>query len=115
MCALQVWNEEDAEDEVLGMVARTGLRTTVGRLLRQVMCPVHTIEPHKDTFVAVSCHRWPDLMRLFELPGLLELPGLFELQGLCQEPSGPNALSCLLTCAITVASVHRDLEQHQSW
>ena len=50
----QVWNEEDAEDDVLGMVVRTGLRTTVGNLLRQVMCPVHTAEPHKDTFVVVS-------------------------------------------------------------
>ena len=37
------------------MVVRTGLRTTVGNLLRQVMCPVHTAEPHKDTFVVVSC------------------------------------------------------------
>lgn len=50
----QVWNEEDAEDEVLAMVARTGLRTTVGNLLRQVMCPVHAVEPRKDTFVTVS-------------------------------------------------------------
>ncbi len=49
-----MWNEEDAEDEVLGMVVRTGLRTTVGNLLRQVMCPVHTAEPQKDTFVVVS-------------------------------------------------------------
>lgn len=49
-----MWNEEDAEDEVLGMVVRTGLWTTVGNLLRQVMCPVHTAESHKDTFVIVS-------------------------------------------------------------
>lgn len=36
------------------MVVRTGLGTTVGNLLRQVMCPVHTAEPRKDTFVIVS-------------------------------------------------------------
>ncbi|DBA90734.1 TPA: hypothetical protein ACH3X1_003944 [Trebouxia sp. C0004] len=62
----QVWNEEDTEDEVLGMVVRTGLRTTVGNLLRQVMCPVHTAEPHKDTFVV-------DLLRFYAFAFLLQL------------------------------------------
>ena len=51
---LQVWNEEDAEDEVLAMVARTGLRTTVGNLLRQVVSPAYASQPRKDTFVVVS-------------------------------------------------------------
>ena len=50
----QMWNEEDGEDEVLAMVARTGLRTTVGRLLQQVMTSVHATPPRMDTFVAVS-------------------------------------------------------------
>ncbi|KAL0046765.1 hypothetical protein WJX82_009387 [Trebouxia sp. C0006] len=62
----QVWNEEDPEDEVLGMVVRTGLRTTVGNLLRQVMCPVHTAEPHKDTFVV-------DLLRFYAFAFVLQL------------------------------------------
>ncbi|KAL0030950.1 hypothetical protein WJX79_003464 [Trebouxia sp. C0005] len=62
----QVWNDEDAEDEVLAMVVRTGLRTTVGNLLRQVTCPVHTAEPHKDTFVV-------DLLRFYAFAFLLQL------------------------------------------
>lgn len=37
---LQVWNEEDPEDEVLAMVVRTGLCTTMGSMLRQVMNPL---------------------------------------------------------------------------
>ena len=50
----QMWNEEDAGDEVLAMVARTGLRTTVGSLLQQVMTSVHATPPRMDTFIAVS-------------------------------------------------------------
>lgn len=54
----QVWNEEDADEEVLAMVARTGLRTTVGALLRQVLNPMHLTEYRKDPFVKVgfTCH-----------------------------------------------------------
>ena len=53
-----MWNEEDAEDEVLAMVARTGLKTTVGNLLRQVMSAVQATQSRKDTFVVVSlCHK----------------------------------------------------------
>ncbi|DBA65621.1 TPA: hypothetical protein ACH3X2_002681 [Trebouxia sp. C0005] len=33
----QVWNEEDAEDEVLAMVVRTGLCTSMGSMMRQVV------------------------------------------------------------------------------
>lgn len=32
----QVWNEEDAEEEVLAMVARTGLHTSMGSMMRQI-------------------------------------------------------------------------------
>ena len=49
----QVWNEEDADEEVLAMVVRTGLRTTVGALLRQVLNPMHLTEHRKDPFVRV--------------------------------------------------------------
>ena len=49
----QVWNEEDAEDEVLAMVVRTGLRTTVGNLMREVMSPAHAATLRKDIFVIV--------------------------------------------------------------
>ena len=35
-----MWNEEDPEDEVLAMVVRTGLCTTMGSMLRQVMNPL---------------------------------------------------------------------------
>ena len=54
----QVWNEEEADEEVLAMVARTGLRTTVGTLLRQVLNPMHLAEHRKDVFVRVgfTCH-----------------------------------------------------------
>ena len=58
-----MWNEEDAEDEVLAMVARTGLRTTMGNLLRQVMCPLHATRSSQDTFVVVSIpHRLKPLV-----------------------------------------------------
>ncbi len=34
---VQVWNEQDAEEEVLAMVARTGLCTSMGSMMRQVL------------------------------------------------------------------------------
>ena len=39
----QVWNEDNADEEVLAMVVRTGLRTTMGDMLRQVMAPVNDV------------------------------------------------------------------------
>lgn len=55
---LQVWNEECAEDEVLAMVVRTGLCTTMGSMLRQVMNPLNQGsfgEWTSDLFLPV-CH-----------------------------------------------------------
>ena len=50
-----MWNETDAEEEVLAMVVRTGLNTTMGHMLRQVMAPLNNINAMKDPFVVVSC------------------------------------------------------------
>lgn len=36
LATMQVWNEEDAEDEVLAMIVRTGLHTSMGGMMRQV-------------------------------------------------------------------------------
>ncbi|KAL0045371.1 hypothetical protein WJX82_005179 [Trebouxia sp. C0006] len=47
----QVWNEEDSEDEVLAMVVRTGLRSTMGNMLREVTSPLHQEPRHTDTFL----------------------------------------------------------------
>ena len=52
---MQMWNEEDPEEEVLVMVARTGLRTTMGRLLRQVMSPMQMTRHRVDPFMKVCC------------------------------------------------------------
>lgn len=35
----QVWNLEDAEDEVLAMVVSTGLNTCMGSMVRQLIAP----------------------------------------------------------------------------
>lgn len=45
----QVWNEMAAEEEVLALVTRTGLHTSMGTMLRQVMTPT----PSTDPFVKV--------------------------------------------------------------
>ncbi len=50
----QVWNESNAEDEVLVMVVRTGLCTTMGNMLRQVTNPLHNTQLYKDPFLRVS-------------------------------------------------------------
>ena len=50
---VQVWNPEDAEDEVLAMVCRTGLNTQMGSMVRELVTPT-TLSARKDTFVKVS-------------------------------------------------------------
>jgi len=54
----QVWNESNAEDEVLVMVVRTGLCTTMGNMLRQVTNPLHNTQLYKDPFLRVSQLLW---------------------------------------------------------
>lgn len=51
----KVWNETNAEEEVLAMVVRTGLSTTMGDMLRQVMAPLNDTDSTRDPFVVVSC------------------------------------------------------------
>ncbi|KAL0023496.1 hypothetical protein WJX79_002152 [Trebouxia sp. C0005] len=46
----QVWNPEDAEDEVLAMVCRTGLNTQMGSMVRELVTPT-TLSARKDNFV----------------------------------------------------------------
>lgn len=54
MWLVQVWNEGSSEDEVLVMVVRTGLCTTMGTMLRQVTKPPNRFQIHKDPFLKVS-------------------------------------------------------------
>lgn len=45
-----MWNEEDSEDEVLAMVVRTGLYTSMGAMMRQV---VYNAKPAKNLLIKV--------------------------------------------------------------
>jgi len=49
-----VWNEEDAEEEVLAMVVRTGLCTSMGSMMRQV---VYNAMPTRNLLMRVSCRK----------------------------------------------------------
>ena len=48
---MQVWNEEDVEDEVLAMVVRTGLHTSMGEMMRQV---VYNAMPARNRLIRVG-------------------------------------------------------------
>ena len=50
---IQVWNPDSPEDEVLVMVCRTGLRTTIGEMIRELIAPSRVIK-QKNAFVPVS-------------------------------------------------------------
>ena len=50
-----MWNEEDAEDEELAMVVRTGLCTSMGSMMRQV---VHNGIPTRNLLLRVSRKNW---------------------------------------------------------
>ena len=54
LAGAQVWNERHAQEEVLGMVVRTGLYITMGTMLRQVMAPLNAVEHLKDPAIVVS-------------------------------------------------------------
>jgi len=58
-----VWNESNAEDEVLVMVVRIGLCTTMGNMLRQVTNPLHNTQLYKDPFLRVSQLLWHQGLR----------------------------------------------------
>ncbi|KAL0021224.1 hypothetical protein WJX79_004043 [Trebouxia sp. C0005] len=47
----QVWNEEDPEDEVLALVVRTGFNSTMGNMLRQIVCPIDSVKWKQDPFL----------------------------------------------------------------
>lgn len=53
MWYVQVCNVEDAEDEVLAMVVRTGLNTTMGAMVRQLIAPIN-VKQDKEPFEPVS-------------------------------------------------------------
>ena len=91
----QVWSEDQADEEVLAMVVRTGLCTAMSDMLRQVMTPLNETSPFKDPFLIVCMFQiagrrycwWPQIMNCllmhfqpttdlvqchwFALPGLL--------------------------------------------
>ena len=47
-----MWNAEDAADEALAMVVRTGINSTLGTLVKQLIVPTHL--PQADPFMIVS-------------------------------------------------------------
>ena len=49
----QVWNLEDAEDEVLAMVVRPGLNTCMGSMVRQLIAPTR-LQLEASPFVEVT-------------------------------------------------------------
>ena len=51
---LQVWNDEDPDDEVLAMVVRTGCNSTIGNMLRRAVRPSHFLSA-TDSLVKASC------------------------------------------------------------
>ena len=52
-CAtLQVWNPDFPENEVLVMVCRTGMNTTMGTMIRELVAPSKVYE-EKDPFMSV--------------------------------------------------------------
>ncbi|DBA94074.1 TPA: hypothetical protein ACH3X1_001722 [Trebouxia sp. C0004] len=51
----QVWNAQDAQDEVLVMVVRTGLNTTMGSMVRELITPVKG-ETEPNPFLADVFH-----------------------------------------------------------
>ena len=57
---MQVWNEADAEEEVLALVVRTGINSSVGSMLRQVMSPFRNpFGGARNAFVLVGSHLKP--------------------------------------------------------
>ena len=51
---LQVWNDEDQDDEVLAMVVRTGCNSTIGNMLRRAMRPSHFLSA-TDSLIKARC------------------------------------------------------------
>ena len=49
----QVWNAEDPGEEVLAMVVRTGLNTTMGDMVRQILSPAFA-PAERHPFVQVT-------------------------------------------------------------
>ena len=49
----QVWNEHGSDEECLALVVHTGLYTTMGSMLRQVMAPAHAVYSLRDPFIVV--------------------------------------------------------------
>ncbi len=48
----QVWNPANSEEEVLVMVCRTGLNTTMGGMIRGLLAPSKAYQ-EKDPFIQV--------------------------------------------------------------
>lgn len=51
----QVWNPEDAEEEVLVMVCRIGMHTSMGTIIRQLLTPTKVYKD-KEPLLRVGCH-----------------------------------------------------------
>lgn len=51
----QVWHADDPEEEVLAMVVRTGLHTSMGSMIRQILAPSF-VPAEKYPFLQVGLH-----------------------------------------------------------
>ena len=61
--SVQVWSPGDAEDEVLVMVCRTGLNTTMGKTIRELLAPTKVCaEDNPVAVVRLSAVRWQSLV-----------------------------------------------------
>lgn len=54
---MQVWNDEDPDDEVLAMVVRTGCNSTIGNMMRRAIRPSHFLSA-TDSLVKARCALW---------------------------------------------------------
>ena len=57
---LQVWDDEDQDDEVLAMVVRTGCNSTIGNMLRRAIRPSRFLSA-RDSLIKASCLALPSV------------------------------------------------------
>ncbi len=58
---IQLWNDEDPNDEVLAMVVRTGCNSTIGNMLRHAMRPANFLTA-TDSLVTVITLPSPSML-----------------------------------------------------
>ncbi len=94
-----MWNAEDPKDDVLAMVVRTGINSTLGTLVKQFISPTQI--PGRDPFINVS----------FTCTHHVELSAAVT----CAETGSCLTFKCLPTMILghSVCYGHVHLEVHQ--